>query len=153
MTVDQAFEAVIGACACPAPGREQTWISAEVEGAYTELHREGAAHSVECWDASGELVGGLYGVAVGGAFFGESMFSRATDASKVALVHLVERLRARGFVLLDVQMQTDHLASLGVVEIPRDEYEARLAAAVSLHADWRGDAVAASGGGCEGVRV
>lgn len=143
VTVDRAFEDVVAACAAPAPGREQTWISAEVAWAYTALHREGAAHSVECWDEAGDLVGGLYGVAIGGAFFGESMFSRATDASKVALVHLVGHLRARGFALLDVQMQTDHLASLGVVEIPREAYEARLAAALARPADWHDDALAA----------
>ena len=136
VTVDAAFEAVLNACAAPAPGREQTWISAEIARAYTALHREGDAHSVECWDASGELAGGLYGVALGGAFFGESMFSRQTDASKVALAHLVGHLRARGFGLLDVQMHTDHLARLGVIEIPRDDYERRLARALALRTEW-----------------
>ncbi len=130
VTTDRAFERVIEACAAPAPGREQTWISAEVEAAYTSLHHQGAAHSVECWDESGALAGGLYGVAIGGAFFGESMFSHATDASKVALAHLVEHLVARGFMLLDVQMHTDHLARMGVIEISREAYEDRLATAL-----------------------
>ncbi|MEL6615925.1 MAG: leucyl/phenylalanyl-tRNA--protein transferase, partial [Bacteroidota bacterium] len=107
VTVDRAFADVVEACAAPAPGREQTWISAEIASAYTALHHQGYAHSVECWDASGDLAGGLYGVSLGGAFFGESMFSRQVDASKVALVHLVERLIAGGFALLDVQMQTE----------------------------------------------
>ena len=127
VTVDADFAAVIRACA----EREETWISAEIERAYIELHRLGLAHSVETWRA-GRLAGGLYGVALGGAFFGESMFSRETDASKVALVALVERLRARGFVLLDTQFLTPHLARFGAVEIPRDEYEQRLADALRL---------------------
>ena len=127
VTVDADFPGVIRACA----GREETWISAEIERAYTELHRLGLAHSVETW-RQGRLVGGLYGVALGGAFFGESMFSRKTDASKVALVALVEHLRARGFVLLDIQYLTEHLARFGAVEIPRAEYERRLAEALRL---------------------
>jgi leucyl/phenylalanyl-tRNA--protein transferase len=122
---DTAFTAVMRACAA----REETWISEEIVRAYTDLHRLGLAHSVESW-REGELVGGLYGVALGGAFFGESMFSRATDASKVALVVLVERLRARGFTLLDVQFLTPHLARFGAVEISRREYERRLAGAL-----------------------
>ena len=136
VTVDRAFERVIRACAAPAPGREQTWISDEIVEAYTALHRVGQAHSVECWDGAGELAGGLYGVRVGGAFFGESMFSHQTDASKVALVHLVGRLRAGGFALLDVQMQTPHLARMGAIEIPRDVYERRLAVAIRVAGDW-----------------
>jgi leucyl/phenylalanyl-tRNA--protein transferase len=127
VTVNADFPAVIRACA----EREETWISAEIERAYTDLHRLGLAHSVETWRA-GRLTGGLYGVALGGAFFGESMFSRETDASKVALVALVERLRARGFVLLDTQFLTSHLARFGAVEIPRAEYERWLAAALRL---------------------
>lgn len=125
--VDTAFAAVMEGCAA----REETWISAEITRAYTELHRRGLAHSVEAWH-DGALAGGLYGVALGGAFFGESMFSRATDASKVALVALVERLRARGFLLLDTQFQTPHLARFGTVEIPRASYLVRLAAALTL---------------------
>ena len=136
---DTAFQAVVEACAAPAPGREETWISAEIVRAYTALHRLGFAHSVECWrpGADGDaLVGGLYGVSLGGAFFGESMFHRATDASKVALVHLVGRLRAGGYVLLDTQMTTSHLGRFGAVEIPRAEYERRLAAALRVRARW-----------------
>jgi leucyl/phenylalanyl-tRNA--protein transferase len=128
VTVNVDFSAVIEACAA----REETWISGEVIGAYTELHRLGLAHSVEVW-TDGQLAGGLYGVALGGAFFGESMFSRETDASKVALVAVSERLRARGFVLHDVQYLTPHLARFGAVEIPRVEYERRLAAALALN--------------------
>ena len=132
---DTDFAAVVAGCAEAAPGREQTWISREIAQAYTELHALGFAHSVECWH-DGALVGGLYGVALGGAFFGESMFHRARDASKVALVHLVERLRAGGFVLLDTQMTTPHLERFGAVEIPRAEYERRLAEALRVHAEW-----------------
>lgn len=131
--VDTAFEAVIRACAQPAPGREATWISPEVIDLYTGLHRMGFAHSVESW-ADGELVGGLYGVALRGLFAGESMFSRHTDASKVALVHLVERLRAGGFVLLDTQFVTPHLQRFGAIEIPRAAYHVRLAEALTIPA-------------------
>ncbi|MGH2588801.1 MAG: leucyl/phenylalanyl-tRNA--protein transferase [Dehalococcoidia bacterium] len=127
VTVDADFPAVIRACA----EREETWISAEIIRAYTGLHRIGLAHSVECW-RDGRLAGGLYGVSLGAAFFGESMFSRETDASKVALVALVERLRERGFTLLDTQYLTPHLAHFGAIEIPRREYERRLAAAVRV---------------------
>ena len=108
------------------------------------MYRAETAHSVECWDENGELAGGLYGVKVGGAFFGESMFSRQTDASKVALVHLVERLREGGFALLDVQMQTPHLARMGAIEISREEYERRLAVAICEVGRWHAqDCVAA----------
>jgi leucyl/phenylalanyl-tRNA--protein transferase len=117
------------ACAEPRPEADQSWISEELITAYTQLHRLGFAHTVECW-LDGALVGGLYGVSVGAAFMGESMFHRATDASKVALYHLVARLNERGFQLLDVQFTTPHLLRFGVIEIPRDEYEARLAQAV-----------------------
>lgn len=137
VTVDRAFEHVIAACAEPAPGREQTWISDEIRWAYSALYHAGYAHSVECWNERGRLVGGLYGVKLGGAFFGESMFSRETDASKVALVHLVERMRAGGFTLLDVQLQNPHLQRLGAIEISREAYEKRLAAALDVSADWR----------------
>ena len=136
VVTDRGFEAVMRACAASAPGRETTWISDEVIAAYVALHRRGAAHSVECWQG-GELVGGLYGVALGGAFFGESMFHRARDASKVALVHLVRRLRRGGFTLLDVQFVTPHLARFGAVEIARAAYERRLAAALRIAAEWR----------------
>jgi len=127
VTVNRDFPAVMRACA----DREETWISADILRVYTELHALGFAHSVETW-RDGTLAGGLYGVAIGGAFFGESMFSRVTDASKVALVALVERLRERGFELLDTQWTTPHLARFGTVEIPRREYERRLAAALRL---------------------
>ncbi len=127
-SVDRAFARVVRACA-DRPG-EGTWIRPEMVAAYTRLHERGVAHSVEVWDPAGTLVGGLYGVAVGGAFTGESMFHRAGDASKVALVHLVERLRAGGFELLDAQLQTPHLASLGAVEVPRARFLDRLADAV-----------------------
>ncbi len=135
VATDRAFEAVVRACAAPAVGRETTWISDEIVAAYAGLHRLGAAHSVECWEG-GRLVGGLYGVALGGAFFGESMFHRARDASKVALVHLVRRLRRGGFRLLDVQFVTEHLARFGAVEIPRAAYERRLAEALAVEARW-----------------
>ena len=125
--VNTAFGEVIRACAA----RRETWISAEIIRAYSELHALGLAHSVEAWQ-SGALAGGLYGVALGGAFFGESMFTRVRDASKVALAALVERLRARGFVLLDTQFLTEHLARFGAVEIPRDEYLLLLRHALQL---------------------
>ena len=126
-----AFEAVIAACAAPAPDREQTWISAEIQSAYIELHRLGFAHSVESW-VGDELVGGLYGVSIRGFFAGESMFSRRRDASKVALYHLVQRLRARGFRLLDVQFVTAHLLRLGAVEVSRRLYLAQLRQALAV---------------------
>jgi leucyl/phenylalanyl-tRNA--protein transferase len=131
VTVDTAFVDVVTACADP--GREARWINEAVVAGYTRLHELGWAHSVEV-RRDGELVGGLYGVAIGGLFAGESMFSHATDASKVALVHLVELLRDEhaGLRLLDTQWQTPHLASLGVVEIPRAEYLLRLEAALEL---------------------
>lgn len=128
--VNAAFERVIRACAERADG---TWISGDIIEAYCELHRLGLAHSVETWRGEG-LVGGLYGVALGGAFFGESMFHRVTDASKVALVALVERMKDRGFTLLDTQFLTPHLISLGAVEITRREYERRLRQALRVSA-------------------
>lgn len=131
--VDSAFRAVMQACAEPSPGREVTWISPKIIEAYCELHALGFAHSVETW-LEGKLVGGLYGVAVGGLFAGESMFSRARDSSKVAMVYLVERLRRGGFVLLDTQFMTDHLRRFGTIEIPREEYQARLAHALTVWA-------------------
>ena len=129
--IDTAFEEVIDGCADVT--RPSGWISPEIWAAYMRLHRLGWAHSVEAWSLDdGRLAGGLYGVAIGGLFAGESMFHRRTDASKVALVALVERMRERQMTLLDVQWCTPHLASLGAVEIPRAEYLERLAAAVSL---------------------
>lgn len=138
VTADGDFAGVIRGCAEPAPGRTDTWINEEIEALFVALHRRGFAHSVETW-SDGRLVGGLYGVALGGAFFGESMFSRATDASKVALVHLVARLRLCGFVLCDTQFLTAHLARFGTVEIPKAEYKARLAAALAVPARWLAD--------------
>lgn len=125
--LDTAFEAVMRACA----HRDDTWITEDIIASYASLHRLGYAHSVETWQGDA-LVGGLYGVALGGAFFGESMFHTVTDASKVALVALVDRLREREFTLLDTQWVTAHLAQFGGVEIPRDEYLERLAAALPL---------------------
>jgi leucyl/phenylalanyl-tRNA--protein transferase len=125
--IDTAFEAVMRACAA----RDETWITEDILSSYVALHRLGFAHAVETWQ-DGALVGGLYGVAIGGAFFGESMFHTATDASKVALVALVERLKARGYTLLDTQWVTPHLAQFGGVEIPRAEYLERLSAALPL---------------------
>ncbi|MFQ3595865.1 MAG: leucyl/phenylalanyl-tRNA--protein transferase [Sphingomonadaceae bacterium] len=135
-TRDRAFERVIAACAEPAPGREQSWINFTIEDAYIRLHREGHAHSIETWDEDGNLVGGLYGVRLGGAFFGESMFSRATDASKAALAHLVLRLRLGGFTLLDTQFWTAHLGTFGAVEVKRGRYLVLLADALGVLGDW-----------------
>jgi len=127
--VDTCFPAVIAACAEPQPGRSDTWISPEIERLYLDLHRRGQAHSVEVWE-DGLLVGGLYGVALGAAFFGESMFSRATDASKFALAGLVRRLRFGGFTLLDAQFWSPHLAQFGAEVTPKREFRRRLAAAL-----------------------
>ena len=136
--IDSAFAAVIEACAEPRPGRRETWINQKILGLYGALHERGAAHSVESW-RDGKLVGGLYGVVLGGAFFGESMFSLETDASKVALVHLVEHLRARGFSLLDTQFLTPHLEIFGAIEIPRDDYRERLRLALDSEATFDAD--------------
>jgi leucyl/phenylalanyl-tRNA--protein transferase len=133
VTVDQDFAGTIEGCASSAPGREDTWINPQIERLFGELHRIGHAHSVESRQ-HGELVGGLYGVAIGGVFFGESMFSLARDASKVALVHLVARLRLGGFQLLDTQFVTAHLTQFGAEELPREEYKARLASALGAPA-------------------
>ncbi|MFA5964034.1 MAG: leucyl/phenylalanyl-tRNA--protein transferase [Sphingomonas sp.] len=121
VTVDTAFDRIIALCAEPDEGRPDTWINTQIEQAFVALHRRGFAHSVEIWDGD-RLAGGLYGLALGRAFFGESMVSRARDASKVAIAWLVARLRAGGFTLLDCQFMTGHLASLGAVEIPRAAY-------------------------------
>lgn len=127
--VNTAFAGVMRACAAPRPGREETWISDEFINAYSQLHQMGYAHSVEAWQ-DGQLVGGLYGVAINSFFAGESMFSHQRDASKVALVALVRRLQARRFLLLDVQFTTPHLVRFGAVEISRAAYHARLAQAL-----------------------
>jgi leucyl/phenylalanyl-tRNA--protein transferase len=135
-----AFQEVIRGCAEPAENRPDTWINPVIEQLYNELFEMGFAHSVECWQ-DGELAGGLYGVSLGAAFFGESMFSRATDASKVALVQLVMRLRKGGFQLLDTQFTTPHLSRFGAEEIPREEYRRLLTKAVSAQAEFYSGAV------------
>lgn len=134
--VDHDFDAVIAGCAAAGEGRDTTWINARIRQLYGELYDRGHCHTVEAYDAAGRLVGGLYGVRLGAAFFGESMFHTARDASKVALVHLVARLRAGGFLLLDTQFVTPHLASLGAVEIPRGIYLRRLNHAIHAPSDF-----------------
>ena len=133
--IDTAFADVVEACAAPREGRMETWINEPIQRMCAELFARGLAHSVEAW-RDGALVGGLYGIALGGAFFGESMFSTHRDASKTALVHLVARLRVGGFKLLDAQFMTAHLARFGAVEISRAEYARRLAAALAAPADF-----------------
>jgi leucyl/phenylalanyl-tRNA--protein transferase len=133
--VDTDWEGVIEGCATVGDDRETTWINGTIRSVYGELFHRGIAHTVEVWDGD-ELVGGLYGLAIGAAFFGESMFHRRTDASKMAMVHLVDRLNAGGFELLDTQFLTDHLASLGGIEITRSEYEERLVRATAEQGDW-----------------
>jgi leucyl/phenylalanyl-tRNA--protein transferase len=135
VSADTDFAAVIDSCAAAAPGREDTWINTDIERLFGALHEAGHAHSVEC-RADGVLVGGLYGVSIGGVFFGESMFSTARDASKVALVHLVARLRLGGYRLLDTQFVTSHLAQFGAIEVARDEYKSWLAEAADVSAQW-----------------
>lgn len=130
VTVDANFHGVVQGCA----DRAETWINAGIEAVYLDLHRAGFAHSVEVRALDGALIGGVYGVTIGAAFFGESMFSRRRDASKIALAWLVHRLRAGGFQLFDTQFLTSHLASLGAVEIPRDDYHRRLDAALAKQA-------------------
>lgn len=133
--VDSAFDAVLDGCASPAPGRMKTWINGRIRRLYRDLYDLGHCHSVEAW-ADGRLVGGLYGVRLGGAFFGESMFHTARDASKVALVHLVARLRHGGFRLLDTQFVTDHLRRFGATETPRREYHRMLERALEVEGDF-----------------
>jgi leucyl/phenylalanyl-tRNA--protein transferase len=135
ITADRAFHRVMQLCAEPAPDRRETWINADILALYGELHRRGHAHSIECWSDEA-LVGGLYGVALGAAFFGESMFSRATDASKIALVHLVARLRAGRYRLLDAQFYTPHLAQFGIEIMSRRAFRSQLRLAVSMPADF-----------------
>ncbi len=129
-TLNACFEFVLDACA----NRDETWINPSIRTQYNELHHLGFAHSIEVW-RDGNLAGGLYGVCIGGAFFGESMFSTMTDGSKLALVALVARLRAGGFKLLDTQFLTDHLATMGGIEITRDEFKRKLASALEVNAD------------------
>ncbi len=131
VTVDRDFAGVMRGCAEPAPGREDTWINDSILSLYQALFERGAAHSVECWQGK-RLVGGLYGVSLGAAFFGESMFHRVRDASKVALVHLVARLKVGGYRLLDTQFLTDHLGRFGAIAIPRADYHRRLRDALAV---------------------
>jgi leucyl/phenylalanyl-tRNA---protein transferase len=143
ITANQAFPEVITECAAPRPSSAESWINGEIRALFLALHRQGHAHSIEAWEGE-QLVGGLYGVSLGGAFFGESMFSRADDASKIALVHLVARLRLGGFTLLDAQFQTAHLAQFGTEEVPRAIYKQRLAAAVEVEAQFPAEPDAAA---------
>ncbi|MBI3700643.1 MAG: leucyl/phenylalanyl-tRNA--protein transferase [Afipia sp.] len=135
VTIDTAFKQTIAACAEPQPGRDDTWINQRIRDLYLGLYTLGHCHSVEAWDGD-QLTGGLYGVSLGRAFFGESMFHRARDTSKVALVHLVARLIAGGFVLLDTQFVTDHLRTLGAIEVSRQKYRAMLDSAIAGQADF-----------------
>jgi leucyl/phenylalanyl-tRNA---protein transferase len=143
ITADAAFDQVIALCAEPVPGRPDTWINPAIEKVFGELHRRGFAHSIEVWEGE-RLAGGLYGLALGRAFFGESMVSRARDASKVAIAALVARLRLGGFMLLDCQFMTEHLASLGAVEVPRETY-------LSMLSDALGEGAAGLATGAAGV--
>lgn len=136
VSADTAFADTVRACAEPRPGHPESWINGPIVELYSELHRRGHAHSVEC-RRNGQLVGGLYGVTVGAAFFGESMFSRERDASKVALVHLVARLIAGGFRLLDCQFMTEHLRSFGAIEISREDFRSLLANAIDRPANFQ----------------
>ncbi|MBK1665257.1 leucyl/phenylalanyl-tRNA--protein transferase [Rhodospirillum rubrum] len=138
VTTDTVFVEVLKQCAAPVPGRDETWINAEIEHLFTDLFDLGLGHSVECWQGD-QLVGGLYGLAMGGVFFGESMFSRVDNASKVALCHLVARLKRGGFRLLDTQFTTNHLRSMGAVEIARPLYHARLGNALQVMGDFTVD--------------
>ena len=135
VTVNTAFRQTLAGCAAPQPGRDETWINGRIRDLYTSLHEEGYCHSVEAW-LGDDLVGGLYGVSIGRAFFGESMFHTARDASKVALVHLVARLIAGGYALLDTQFVTDHLRTFGAVEIPRRRYRTLLDEALTGQGDF-----------------
>ena len=152
VTVDIAFNRVVEACAEDMPDRPTTWINAPIQNMYGALHRRGYAHSIECWDGDGWLVGGLYGVSLGAAFFGESMFSRATDASKIALVHLVARLIEGGYTLLDAQFHNPHLEQFGLVEMPKGTFMKKLNAALDRQADFYSSGTAGedrlSGEGC-----
>ncbi|MEM6413411.1 MAG: leucyl/phenylalanyl-tRNA--protein transferase [Pseudomonadota bacterium] len=148
--VDTAFRTVMEECAEPYPGREETWICDPILDAYTELHEMGIAHSVECW-REGRLVGGLYGLTVGGVFCGESMFSRVTNASKVAFLHLCARLKYGGYMLLDAQFHTDHLAQFGVREWPNAQYQDVLRSLIGKQTDFYGADRVLDGASAEAV--
>ncbi|WP_235902974.1 leucyl/phenylalanyl-tRNA--protein transferase [Sandarakinorhabdus oryzae] len=153
-TADRAFAAVLAGCAEPVPGRSETWINPLIAEAYLALHERGQAHSVEAWTEDGALAGGLYGVRLGAAFFGESMFTRVRDASKCCLAALVARLRLGGFRLLDTQFLTSHLAGFGAIEIPAREYRVQLGAALSGAAgDFFAGDDGALGAGPSGKRI
>ncbi|WP_164157867.1 leucyl/phenylalanyl-tRNA--protein transferase [Sandarakinorhabdus rubra] len=152
-TVDRAFAAIVAGCAEPAPGRSETWINPLIAEAYVALHRRGHAHSVEAWTHDGELAGGLYGVRLGAAFFGESMFTHVRDASKCCLAALVARLRLGGFTLLDTQFLTHHLAGFGAIEIPAKDYRTLLAAAVPGSGDFFAADEGGRGAGPSGKRI
>lgn len=143
VTLDQDFTAVIDACAAPSDQRTDTWINKDIRQLYIALHKMGFAHSIEVW-LDGALIGGLYGVALQAAFFGESMFSRKSDASKIALVHLMARLRHGNFLLLDAQFTNDHLQQFGVTEIDRSEFQGRLAEALASDGDLHFDTPSAA---------
>lgn len=152
-TVDGAFADVLAGCAAPAPGRSETWINPLIAEAYLALHARGAAHSVEAWTPDGQLAGGLYGVRLGAAFFGESMFTRVRDASKCCLAALVARLRVGGFQLLDTQFLTEHLAGFGAIEVSARDYRGLLGAAVSGSADFFAADDGGRGFGPSGKRI
>lgn len=153
VTINKNFARIVDECAAPREGRVQTWINARIRDLYLQLFKLGHAHSVEVFDADGMLAGGLYGVSLGRAFFGESMFHIARDASKVALVHLVARLIRGGFVLLDTQFVTDHLRTLGAVEISRDDYRALLDEALIGDGDFRGDDASSTMSGAQALAI
>ena len=150
VTVDKAFDGVLDGCREASESRPSTWINDQILDLFMDLYGRGAAHSVECWHGD-QLLGGLYGVALGGAFFGESMFSRERDASKVALVHLVARLKAGGFGLLDTQFVTPHLARFGAIEISRTAYHRLLGQALSVQGNFY--ALGSAGSGIDGAKA
>lgn len=151
VTTDTAFNRVMEACAEPHPNRPATWINTPILNLYSSLHREGHAHSVECWDKDDKLVGGLYGVTISGAFFGESMFSRATDASKVALVHLAARLKLANYKLLDAQFHNPHLEQFGLEEITREDFRNRLWQALRVDTGFYSASISEGVSAIEGV--
>lgn len=138
ISFDEAFWQVMQACAASVPGRERTWITADMQQGYQRLHEHGHAHSIEVWEESGELIGGLYGVSIGGAFFGESMFSRRSDASKIALICIVAHAASWGYGLFDCQMPTPHLLSMGAESVSRSQYLQQLRLALKREPDYLG---------------